>query len=63
MAKKKGSIVYKCSSCGYTQPAWLGKCPQCGEWNTLEECIVDPNAASPRMNADGTAKKARPVPL
>ncbi len=63
MAKKKGSIVYKCSSCGYTQPAWLGKCPQCGEWNTLEECIVDPNASSPRMNADGTAKKARPVPL
>ncbi len=63
MAKKKGSIVYKCSNCGYTQPAWLGKCPQCGEWNTLEECIVDPNASSPRMNADGTAKKARPVPL
>ena len=63
MAKKKGSIIYKCSSCGYSQPAWLGKCPQCGEWNTMEECIVDPNAASPRMNADGTAKKARPVPL
>ncbi len=63
MAKKKGSIVYKCSSCGYTQPAWLGKCPQCGEWNTMEECIVDPNAASPRMNADGTSKKACPVPL
>ncbi|MBP5359694.1 MAG: DNA repair protein RadA [Treponema sp.] len=63
MAKKKGSIVYKCSSCGYTQPAWLGKCPQCGEWNTMEECIVDPNASSPRMNADGTSKKARPVPL
>ncbi|MBP5752360.1 MAG: DNA repair protein RadA [Treponema sp.] len=63
MAKKKGSIVYKCSSCGYTQPAWLGKCPQCGEWNTMEECIVDPNASSPRLNADGTTKKARPVPL
>ena len=63
MAKKKGSVVYKCSSCGYTQPAWLGKCPQCGEWNTMEECIVDPNAASPRLNADGSSKKARPVPL
>ena len=63
MAKKKGSIDYKCSSCGYTQPAWLGKCPQCGEWNTMEECIVDPNASSPRLNADGTTKKARPVPL
>ena len=32
--KKKGSIVYKCSSCGYTQPAWLGRCPQCGAWSS-----------------------------
>lgn len=63
MAKKKGSIVYKCSKCGYTQPGWLGKCPECGEWNTLQECIVDPNAASPRLNADGTSVKVRPVPM
>ncbi len=62
MAKKKGSIVYKCSSCGYTQPGWLGRCPQCGEWNTLEECITDPNAATPTLSG-GTAVKVRPVPL
>ena len=63
MAKKKGSIVYKCSNCGYTQPGWLGKCPQCGEWNTLEECIVDPNSASPLIHADGSVTKAKPVPM
>ncbi len=63
MAKKKGSIVYKCSNCGYSQPAWLGKCPQCGEWNTLEECIVDPNAHTPSLHADGSTTKAKPVPL
>ncbi len=67
MAKKKGSIVYKCTNCGYTQPAWLGRCPQCGEWNSFEECIVDPNARAgsnmPSFAGDGTAVKAKPVPL
>ena len=47
MAKKNGSVVYKCSGCGYSQPRWLGRCPECGEWNTFEECIVDSNAVSP----------------
>lgn len=61
--KKKGSIVYKCSSCGYTQPAWLGRCPQCGEWNSMQECISDPMAAGPRLSADGTVAKVKPVPL
>ena len=41
MAKKSGSILYKCSNCGYTQPRWLGRCPECNEWNTLEEIIID----------------------
>ena len=63
MAKKKGTIVYKCSNCGCTQPAWLGKCPQCGEWNSLEECISDPNAATPSLHADGTTTRAKPVPM
>lgn len=63
MAKKKSTIVYKCSNCSYTQPAWLGRCPQCGEWNTLEECILDPNAAAPSVNAAGFAEKIKPVPM
>lgn len=29
--------MYKCSNCGYKSPKWVGKCPNCGEWNTLEE--------------------------
>ncbi|MCH5291735.1 MAG: DNA repair protein RadA [Treponema sp.] len=63
MAKKKGSTLYRCASCGYTQPAWLGRCPQCGEWNTLEACIADPNAATSAINGAGMAVKALPVPL
>ncbi|MBP5436852.1 MAG: DNA repair protein RadA [Treponema sp.] len=63
MAKKKGSIVYKCSNCSYTQPGWLGRCPNCGEWNSMQECIVDPNAATPSLAVDGTAVKVKPVPM
>ena len=33
----KIKTIYKCSNCGYKSPKWAGKCPDCGEWNTLEE--------------------------
>lgn len=33
----KAKLVYVCSSCGYKSPRWVGRCPSCGEWNTLEE--------------------------
>jgi len=38
--KKTGTTAYRCSQCGYTQPRWLGRCPDCGEWNTFAEVIV-----------------------
>lgn len=38
MAGKIKSI-YVCSECGYETAKWLGKCPSCGEWNTLNEEI------------------------
>ena len=36
MAKKPASR-YVCSNCGVISTSWSGRCPQCGEWNTLEE--------------------------
>ncbi len=36
MAQKSKS-VYICSECGYETPRWLGQCPNCNEWNTLNE--------------------------
>lgn len=32
--------MYKCSSCSYSSSKWFGKCPGCGEWNTLQEEII-----------------------
>lgn len=38
--KDKFKTVYVCTSCGEVSPKWLGKCPSCGEWNTLTEDVV-----------------------
>jgi len=35
MAKAK--IVFSCQSCGYQSPKWLGRCPDCNQWNTFAE--------------------------
>jgi hypothetical protein len=43
MARDK--TVYTCTACGGTNPKWLGKCPHCGEWNTLEETVAEGNGA------------------
>jgi DNA repair protein RadA/Sms len=34
---KTRKFVYRCSACGHEEPKWLGRCPECGEWNTLIE--------------------------
>jgi DNA repair protein RadA/Sms len=34
---KPVKTVYVCQGCGYQAPKWLGRCPDCGQWNTLVE--------------------------
>jgi hypothetical protein len=34
---KKPSLIYRCSACGHEEPKWLGRCPECGQWNTMVE--------------------------
>ncbi len=63
MAKSKAKITaYKCTECGYTQPRWLGRCPQCGAWNTLEEAVIDPNSTAAAFGSTAT-QKIKPLPL
>lgn len=46
MAKLK--VRYVCQNCGSAQPKWMGRCPDCGEWNTLVETQVSELSASER---------------
>ena len=38
----KKTIVYRCVSCGHSEAKWLGRCPECGEWNSLREATAEP---------------------
>ena len=40
MAKKKVQSAFFCQNCGTQSPKWLGKCPQCNEWNTFVEEVI-----------------------
>lgn len=69
MAKDK--IAYVCSNCGQESAKWIGKCPNCGQWNTFKEIRVAPEAAG-RATASSAAmsmgrargaEKVRPLAL
>ena len=37
----KNRTKYVCSNCGAETVRWMGRCPQCGSWNTLEETVEE----------------------
>lgn len=43
---KKRKVEYVCSECGGTTIKWAGKCPHCGQWNTLKEFVVETGVAA-----------------
>src|SRR5690554_5768339 len=47
----KARTLYVCSSCGHESPKWMGKCPGCEEWNTLEEEVRERPSASEQAAA------------
>jgi DNA repair protein RadA/Sms len=51
----KSKIVYKCRNCGFETAKWMGKCPDCEEWNTLEETVITPQKVAAAVAA---AKKS-----
>lgn len=57
---KKPAVLFVCSECGSSQSAWSGRCPQCGQWNTLEEEAT----LAPTSSGSFTAgRKLQPNPV
>ncbi|OKX84792.1 DNA repair protein RadA [Corynebacterium glutamicum] len=54
MAKKVRS-VHECSECGYSSPKWLGRCPECGSWGSMEERTVGESGGAARAAVSGAA--------
>tara|TARA_R110002096_G_scaffold299503_2_gene494030 strand:- start:105620 stop:107008 length:1389 start_codon:yes stop_codon:yes gene_type:complete len=67
MAKAKSKIKtsYVCQSCGHNAPKWLGRCPQCAEWNSLIEEVTRPEGRgiAARSSAAPGALANKPVSI
>lgn len=55
----KSRSQYVCNQCGGESPQYFGKCPACGEWNSLVEQIVAPAATSSRVGLSPRTSKPR----
>ena len=59
---KKAKTQFECQHCGYISPRYLGKCPQCGSWNSMvEEKIQD--TSDRRTRTTLTGQKMQPTKL
>jgi len=56
---KKPKTIYICQKCSATTSKWVGKCPECGEWNTIIEELISPVQASPRLSLGDN----KPIPI
>lgn len=60
MARKSPKTLFVCQSCGYESPKWMGRCTECGAWDSFaEETRRAATADSKRMAGKGS----RPVPI
>ena len=51
--------VYACTACGGQSSKWVGQCPDCGAWNSLQESVAPPVATTGRFGGyGGTAEAA-----
>ncbi len=60
MARVK--TFYQCQACGHSTPRWLGKCPDCGQWNTLAEERAVRDKPPPVPGIPGV-ERSGPLPL
>lgn len=57
----KNTTQFVCAECGYVSAKWLGRCPECGKYNTLAEEPVAPAVSAKKPSTMRTG--ARAVPL
>ena len=63
MATVKTKTVWFCKECGNESPKWMGRCPACGEWNTMvEETVATGKKQSvPSVSVPGLSQKPTPL--
>ncbi|MBC1486753.1 DNA repair protein RadA [Listeria seeligeri] len=61
MAKAKRTTKFVCQACGYESPKWMGKCPNCNEWNQMVEALEPSKKSRSAFNHTGEVAKATPI--
>lgn len=56
----KHTTIFCCQKCGYQSPKWLGKCPDCGAWNSLVE---ESSVKTPSGSGAIGGQNSRPIPI
>lgn len=54
---KKVRPVHTCTECDYVSPKWLGRCPECGSWGTLQESTPAPAGSAAQAAVSGQLVK------
>ncbi|KFI56288.1 DNA repair protein RadA [Bifidobacterium choerinum] len=58
----KSNVSYVCTECGWTGAKWFGRCPECGQWGTIEEFHeTRPAASTSRTAAPGRTSRTTPT--
>ncbi len=57
----KNLTQFVCNECGYASPKWLGRCPDCGKFNTLVEEAISPLLAKNKPTMSATPSRAIPL--
>ena len=60
---QKSKKVYICSNCGYETPKWLGQCPECNDWATLEEEIISAEKPVLKVPSRLNPSRGKALPL
>jgi len=53
---------YVCQQCGSAQAKWMGRCPDCGEWNTLVETVVESRQRGAPRSYVAPSSEPQPLP-
>lgn len=62
MIKKASKTIFCCQACGYQTPKWMGKCPDCGGWQTFVE-EVQVAKSTQRAVRSLSSLQTKPVPI
>ena len=63
MAKKSAKTIFSCQKCGYQAPKWMGRCPDCGGWDTFAEEVMAEAPVPGSGRRTRSSGRSVPVPI